>query len=105
MITNPTQRQFIDDATAAIGRPEVQAMIERLASFGLGVCIPHMHDPNTGAFAELPTSKIQLEAGLKVRFVDRAELGPADVPVAWRWNHGLKVVQACRVCRPDGPHH
>lgn len=80
--------------------------LKQLAEYGLGVCLPHMHDPITGEMVPLPPNMVQTEANLKVSFVDRARVDDRQVPVAWLWDQELKTVQHCAVCQPpDGPHH
>ena len=98
-------KTFVHEAAEAIKRPEVQEMIRRLADYGLGVCVPHMHTEGTGEFAGLPHELVQSESQLQVSFVERSLLTENDIPVAWRWYKELQVVETCKVCRPDGPHH
>ena len=99
------KQSFVQSAANTVGDPRVQELIRELSTYGLGVCIPHMHDEQTGEFVPLPDDKVQSESHLRVSFVDRASLTENDVPVAWKWNDQLQVVQTCKVCRPDGPHH
>ena len=55
-------------AQAAIHLPEVQAMLQRLSEFDLGVFMPHQHDERTGDFQPLPDDMMQVESGLDVSF-------------------------------------
>lgn len=86
-------------AQAAIDLPEVQDMLRRLAEYDLGICMPHLHDEFTGAFAPLPTGFIQVESGLKVSFElarDVAKWVEPCIPVGWAWCDGKSApVAAC----------
>jgi hypothetical protein len=93
------------DAATLVLKPEVQNLIKRISEYGLAVCVPHMHDEDTGDFLPLAPDTVQSESALKVSFVKRSNLNANDVPVAWQWNDDLSVIQTCQVCRPDGPHH
>ena len=78
-------------AHAAIQLPEVQAMLQRLSEFDLGIFMPHQHDMRTGDFQRLPVDVVQVEAGCKVSFHSTKEIaGQADqfLTVAWRWCAG-----------------
>ena len=99
------QKTFIHDACTVVQKPAVQSLIRELAKYDLGVCVPHMHDPDTGEFLPLPHDMVQSEAGLKVSFINSSSVGNSDIPVAWRWNNQLEVVANCHVCRTEGPHH
>lgn len=99
------ETSFVHNAAGIIAKPEVQDLIKKLSEHGLAVCVPHMHRDEDGSFVPLPEDTVQSESDLKVSFVKRAALDQHDIPVAWRWNEGLEVVQSCRVCRADGPHH
>ena len=95
-----------EKAGRAVRLPEVEEMMKKLAEFGLGVCVPHMHDPLTNELIPLPSNMVQAEANLKVSFVERDEIDDRQVAVAWFWDQELKTVQNCAVCQPpDGPHH
>ena len=75
-------------AQAAMPPAEVQAMLRRLCAHGLGICMPHMHDENTGEFQPLPEQLVQVEAGLAVSFQPTAEVikqAGRFLPVAWVW--------------------
>lgn len=99
------ENSFVHDASSVVSKPEVTSLIQELSKHGLAVCVPHMHREEDGAFQPLPDDTVQSEAGLKVSFVKRETLDEKDIPVAWVWNKSLKVVQSCRVCHADGPHH
>ena len=97
-------------AQAAIHLPEVQAMLQRLSQFDLGICMPHRHDERTGDFQPLPDDVMQVEAGCHVSFQNtQAIVNQADrfLPVAWRWRAGAAVpASACEMVVPeelDGP--
>ena len=97
-------------AQAAILLPEVQAMLQRLADFDLGIFMPHRHDERTGDFQPLPHNVLQVEAGCKVSFKSAQEIGDqADrfLPVAWRWRAGAAApASVCEMVVPeelDGP--
>ena len=96
---------FVHEASNVVSKPEVQSLIRELSKHGLAVCIPHMHREEDGAFQPLPDGIVQSEADLRVSFVKREALDENDIPVAWVWDKNLKVVQSCRVCHVDGPHH
>ena len=87
-------------AQDAIELPEVQEMLKRLSAYNLGICMPHMHDYETGAFRPLPDDLVQVEDGLEVTFQPMDELlARADsfVQVAWAWRDGAtSALAACR---------
>ena len=67
-------------------------MLRRLSAHGLGICMPHMHDENTGEFQPLPDQLQQVEAGLAVSFQPAAEIATQAgrfLPVAWVWWNGF----------------
>ena len=95
-------------AQAAVQLPEVQEMLRRLSSHGLGICMPHMHDDTSGDFLSLPDDVMQVEAGLEVSFQHAAEIanqGDRFLPVAWVWRDGMPVPSAvCEMVQDeDGP--
>ena len=95
-------------AQAAMQSAEVQEMLRRLSAHGLGICMPHMHDANTGEFQPLACQLVQVEAGLAVSFQPTAEIATqADryLPVAWVWRDGVSMPSAvCEMVRDeDGP--
>lgn len=91
-------------AQRAVQTDEVQEIIERLAKYNLGVCMPHMH-PAGGGFAELPGDVISLEQ--KSSFIPLAEADPVNtLAVAWHWKDGAVTTAAsCHVLQRkcDGP--
>lgn len=96
---------FVQEAAQAVLRDDIKAMMKKLAEYGLGICVPHCHDEETGAFKRLPAGIVQSESDLKVAFVRRNSLDEHDVPVAWIWDGEAQVIQSCQTCRFDGPHH
>ena len=74
-------------AQAAIHLPEVQAMLQRLSEFDLGIFMPHRHDELTGDFQPLPDDAMQVESGCKVSFQSIQEIvNQADRFPPW---HGV----------------
>jgi len=96
-------------AQAAIDLPEVQAMLQRLAEFDLGIFMPHQHDERTGDFQPLPDDVMQVESGCRVSFQNMDEIAhQADrfLPVAWRWRDGASTpASACEMVVGEGPDH
>ncbi len=81
-------------AHTAMQSPEVQDMLRRLSTYGLGICMPHMHDEVSGDFQLLPNELIQVEAGLEVSFLPTAEINKQAgrfLPVAWVWRDGMSM--------------
>jgi hypothetical protein len=97
--------QRLRRAHAAIHLPEVQAMLQRLSEFDLGIFVPHQHDERTGDFQRLPDDVMQVEAGCKVSFQNAQEIvSQADrfLPVAWRWQAGAAVpASMCEMVVPE----
>src|SRR5438067_11751046 len=62
---HPEIRRAMD----ALHHPEVQVMLERLARFGLGIAVPHMHN-EAGKFLPLPADTVSFEEGVRVSFRD-----------------------------------
>ena len=93
-------------AQAAIHLPEVQAMLQRLSEFDLGIFMPHRHDELTGDFQPLPDDAMQVESGCKVSFQNTQEImNQADrfLPVAWRWRAGASTpALACEMVVEEG---
>jgi hypothetical protein len=84
-------------AQAAMQSAEVQEMLRRLSTHGLGICMPHMHDESTGEFQPLADQLVQVEAGLEVRFraIDEIETQAGRfLPVAWVWSDGVSMPSA-----------
>jgi hypothetical protein len=95
-------------AQAAMQSAEVQELLRRLSARGMGICMPHMHDENTGEFQPLPDQLMQLEAGLDVSFQPTAEVTKQEgrfLPLAWLWRDGMSMASAvCEMVRAeDGP--
>ena len=94
-------------AQAAIHLPEVQAMLQRLSEYDLGIFMPHQHDERTGEFEPLPDNVMQVESGCKVTFQNTQEIvNHADrfLPVAWRWRAGASSpASACEMVAEEGP--
>ena len=92
-------------AQAAIHLPEMQAMLQRLSDFDLGIFMPHQHDERTGDFQPLPADVMQVEAGCQVSFQNAREIvNHADrfLPVAWRWRAGAAVpASVCEMVVPE----
>jgi hypothetical protein len=84
-------------AQAAMQSAEVQEMLRRLSAYGLGICMPHLHDEITGEFQPLPDEIMQVEAGLAVSFHPTAEIARQAgrfLPVAWVWRDGVSMPSA-----------
>ena len=84
-------------AQAAMQSAEVQEMLRQLSAYGLGICMPHMHDEATGEFEPLPDEIMQVEAGLAVSFQPTAEIARQAgrfLPVAWVWRDGVSMPSA-----------
>ena len=93
---DPAVRKAID----AIDSDRVQEIIKELSDYGLGVCVPHMHD-DKGRFLPLPFGTVQSERGCKVTFVKEDELGKDAFAVAWRWDERKQAVAFCNGCGPS----
>lgn len=84
-------------AQRAVLEPEVIEMARRLAAYGLGITMPHMHTA-TEDFADLPDDVIQVERAGVVTFEPRssAQNDPDRVTVGWRWvKDGLSATGTC----------
>ena len=97
-------------AQAAMQSAEVQEMLRRLSTHGLGICMPHMHDENTGEFQPPTCQLMQVESGLVVSFQPRAEIAAQAgrfLPVAWVWRDGMTMPSAvCEMVQDeDAPGH
>ena len=94
-------------AQAAIHLPEVQAMLQRLSEFDLGIFMPHQHDERTGDFQPLPDDVMQVESGLAVSFQRLDEIAnqtASFLPVGWLWRAGAPTVaSACEMAEAKGP--
>ncbi len=84
-------------ALNAIELPEVQEIIKKLASFHLGVFMPHKHNDLTGEFEVLPFGEIQVESNLEVKFMNLQEAYKIrTVETGWRWNgNEIKSASEC----------
>ena len=93
-------------AQAAMQSAEVQEMLRRLSTHGLGICMPHMHDENTGEFQPLAGQLMQVESGLEVSFQPTAEIATQAgrfLPVAWVWRDGMTMPSAvCEMVQDEG---
>jgi hypothetical protein len=94
-------------AQAAIRLPEVQAILQRLSEFELGIFMPHQHDMRTGEFQQLHHDLMQVESGCKVSFKRVEEIahqGDRYLPVAWRWQAGAPIAaSACEMVLDEEP--
>ena len=66
---------------------------------GLGVFMPHMHDPETGEFLPLPPGIVSVEDNLQVSFrrASEPEVSQA-MPVGWICDRGSQAAMACIRC-------
>ena len=94
-------------AQAAIHLPEVQAMLQRLSEYDLGIFMPHQHDERTGDFQPLPDDVMQVESGCKVSFQAIEKIAYQTdryLHVAWRWRAGAPAPSsACEMVLDEGP--
>ena len=92
-------------AQAAIASAEVQEMLRGLSAHGLGICMPHMHDENTGEFQPLARQLMHVESCLEVSFQPAAEIATQAgrfLPVAWVWRDGMTMPSAvCEMVRDE----
>jgi hypothetical protein len=90
-------REFIRSAREALSTREIEEVSRVLAKYNLGICVPHMHDEDTGEIVTLPPGIISCERNLKVSFEDSATVkAHSTEPVAWRWNGcTLEVCASC----------
>ena len=92
-------------AQAAMQSAEVQDMLRRLSTHGLGICMPHMHDEITSEFQVLADELVKVEAGLGVSFQATAEVSTQAgrfLPVAWVWRDGMSMPSAvCEMVQDD----
>lgn len=100
-----TVSSSVAKAQSAISTPKVRDLVRQLGEYGLGVCVPHSHDPATGALIELDSETVAVERDLKISFHKRDEVEGEYTPTAWRWNGtAVEVIQNCQLEYPDGPH-
>lgn len=94
-------------AQEAIHFPEVQEMLRRLSTHGLGIFMPHMHDERTGDFQPLADQVTQVESGLEVSFQPTEEIAMQTdrfLAVGWVWRAGaLTAAAACEMVQNDSP--
>ena len=92
-------------AQAALAAAEMQEMLRRLSTHGLGICMPHMHDEKTGEFQPRGRQLMQVESGLEVSFQPTAEIAARAgrfLPVAWVWRDGMSMPSAvCEMVRDE----
>ena len=92
------------EAGAAVQLPEVKAMIEKLASYNLGVYSLHMHDKN-GETVPLPEDVIVMEKDQKISFAQGDQCASGEsrqmaAAVGWRYHSG--AVQVFSRCNSSG---
>lgn len=92
---------MIENASRAVATAEVQEMIRRLADYGLGVFMPHLH-PEEGGFRPLPRDVVQLERELQISFVsDTDPILKDSMPIGWVWDkEKARVACTCYCCAP-----
>lgn len=94
-------------AQSAMELPELQDMLRRLSAFGLGIFMPHQHDPATGEFLPLQGDVLQVESGHAVSFQRLDEIAgraASFLPVGWLWRAGAPTVAAaCEMADAAGP--
>ena len=92
-------------AIRAVELPDVQEMMRRLAKYGLGIAVPHMHGDD-GQFLPLPVNRVALEDDLQVSFRNAEDAELQDfIPVMWRSEPGevaARCVQRCRYTTLEG---
>jgi len=90
---------MVEKAHSAIANSEVQELIKKLSVHGLGVFMPHMHDPETGDYAPLPKGMVSVEKDLQVSFHPSSSQEVAKSrAVGWVWDQGVQAVIVCTVC-------
>jgi hypothetical protein len=94
-------KEFIRETQRALESEEVQQAARVLAKHNLGICIPHIHDQETGALLPLPPGIVACERDLKVSFESVTDIEETLTPVAWRWN--TTAIEVCASCCPSGP--
>jgi hypothetical protein len=90
---------MVEKAHTAIATSEVQEMLKKLSEYGLGVFMPHIHDPQTGEYAPLPKGIVSVEKHLQVSFhpASSEEVSNSRA-VGWVWDETTKTAMACTVC-------
>jgi hypothetical protein len=90
---------IVEKAHTAIAKPEVQELMKKLSEHGLGVFMPHMHDPETGDYVPLPKGMVSVEKDLQVSFHSSASKEVTDArAVGWIWDQTTQTAMACTVC-------
>jgi len=91
-------------AQEAIKTSEIQQIARILSKHNLGICVPHMHEEETGEIIPLPNGVISCERNLKVSFADEnSEADQGVVPIAWRWNKtGIEICANCCITPGEG---
>ncbi|AFY82671.1 hypothetical protein [Oscillatoria acuminata] len=90
---------MVEKAQTSIDTPELQEILKKLSEYGLGVFMPHMHDPTTGNFAPLPPGIVSVEDNLQVSFLNASDPKIAQaLPVGWIWDNGTQSVMNCVRC-------
>lgn len=94
--------QIIKSVQEALSNDDVREAAQTLAKYDLGICIPHMHDAQTGELILLPPRVVSSEKDLIVSFVKVSEVRGPMVPVAWRWDGtDLEVCASCCAAGPE----
>jgi len=94
--------EMIRSAQEAIASNDVREAAKTLATYNLGICIPHMHDLETGEIVGLPSGWMSRERNLRVSFDKITPTSDSSmVPVAWRWD-GIDM-EVCSSCCSAGP--
>lgn len=79
--------EVIRFAKEAVVKEEIQELAKILARYNLGICIPHMHNKQTGELVPLSTGMVSCERNLNVSFEEATVMEDQGmVAVAWRWN-------------------
>lgn len=90
---------MLEKAHIAIADPEVQEMMKKLSKVGLGIFMPHMHDPVTDDYAPLPSGMVAVEKDLQVSFHPSSSEEVAESrAVGWLWDNTVQSVAVCTVC-------
>ena len=90
---------MVKKAHEAIASSEVQEMMKKLSEYGLGVFMPHQHDPETGEYTPLPKGMVSVEKDLQVSFHSTSSKEVAESrAVGWVWDGETQTAMACTVC-------
>jgi hypothetical protein len=93
--------EFIRAKLKTLENDEVKEAARILAKYDLGICLPHTHDPNSGAILPLPSGIVACERDLRVSFESAECLSETVLPVAWRWT--VNGLEPCASCCTAGP--